>query len=128
MNDQWDAAIAEFKAHKKATEAFPDPEPIYNTADKHITECRNAKSLESKPARVHIENLGPHINGELADYGVLFEGDGRTLYFTSRRPNTTGGKLNKATNEYFEDIYSSDFQGRLEPSDAHAHPIEQQRQ
>ncbi len=109
LNAQWDRAIAEFQAHKKATEGFPDPEPLYNTADKRITECRNGKSFESKPVRAQVENLGPVINGELADYGVLFTPDARTMYFTSRRPTTTGGRLNKATNEYFEDIYTSTF-------------------
>ncbi|MBL7963981.1 MAG: OmpA family protein [Flavobacteriales bacterium] len=107
LNGRWDAAIENYTTHKRETAFRPDPETFFNMADKRIAECRHGKAFEASPVRAQVENLGQPLNGELSDYGCLFMPDGRTMYFTSRRPNTTGGKINKATSEYFEDIYVS---------------------
>ena len=109
LSGQWDRAIQAFQTHKDRMQGVSDPEPMYNTADKRMTECRNGKSLGANPVEAQMENLGPKVNSLYADYGVLFSPDGRTMYFTSRRANTTGERLNKATNEYFEDVYVSDL-------------------
>ena len=107
LNGRWDEAIAEYEDHKLRTARNPDPEPAYNMADKHLAECRNGKALAARPANVRVTNLGARINSPESDYGVLLTADGGTLFYTSRRSNTTGGKINKATNEYFEDVYVS---------------------
>jgi len=106
LNAEWDKAIAEFESHKQASRGQMDPVDTYNRYDKHITECKNGKGLSAAPVRAQIENMGPRINSEVADYGVLLSADGDQMMFTSRRANTTGGRINKATNEYFEDIYA----------------------
>ena len=106
LNARWDEAIAAFEQHKQAT-AFPDPEPIYNTADKHIAECRNGRALMASPVRAQVENMGARINSEQSDYGALITADGASLFFTSRRPPNAGAKVNKNTQEYFEDVYAS---------------------
>ncbi len=106
LNAEWDQAIASYEQHKELNRGMPDPVETYNQADKYITECRNGRSLSAKPVRAQIENMGPRINSEVADYGVLITADGEHMMFTSRRSNTTGGRINKATNEYFEDIYA----------------------
>ncbi len=106
LNADWDQAIVEFEKHKQANRGFMDPVDTYNQYDKHITECKYGKGFSATPVRAQIENMGPAINSEVADYGVLISADGEQMMFTSRRSNTTGGKLNKATNEYFEDIYA----------------------
>ncbi len=110
LNARWDEAIAAFEQHKKAT-AFQDPEPLYNTADKHIAECRNGRALMAAPRHVRVENMGSRINSEQADYGALITADGASLFFTSRRPPKVGAKVNKNTQEYFEDVYSSALVG-----------------
>ncbi|MCB0780965.1 MAG: PD40 domain-containing protein, partial [Flavobacteriales bacterium] len=79
--------------------------PMYNRADRYIAECRNGRSLSASPIPAEVA-LVPGINSAHADYGPLPTADGSTLYFTSRRAGTTGGKRNKVTNEYFEDIYA----------------------
>ncbi len=107
LNAQWDEAIAEFEDHKRRTARNPDPEPTYNMADKQLAECRAGKALAAAPANVRVSNMGPDINGPESDYGVLLTADGGTLFYTSRRANSTGGRVNKATNEYFEDVYAS---------------------
>ena len=107
LNAHWDEAIAEYQLHRSSLSRMPDPEPLYNTADRRIAECQNGKSLQAKPVNGQVSNMGPTVNSEVADYGVLISPDGTHMTFTSRRSNSTGGKINKATNEYFEDIYAS---------------------
>lgn len=107
LNAHWDEAIVEYQLHRAALNRVPDPEPLYNTADRRIAECKNGKSLQARPVNGQVSNMGPEVNSEVADYGVLLSPDGSRMTFTSRRSNSTGGKINKATNEYFEDIYAS---------------------
>lgn len=107
LNAHWDEAIAEYQLHRASLNRVPDPEPLYNTADRRIAECHNGKSLQAKPVNGQVSNMGPSVNSEVADYGVLLSPDGSSMTFTSRRSNSTGGKINKATSEYFEDIYTS---------------------
>jgi len=76
-------------------------------AEKHLVECRNGRSLMADPVRVAVENMGQRINSERSDYGALVTADGATLIYTSRRPQHSDAKVNKATGEYFEDILSS---------------------
>ncbi len=106
LHAEWDKATEEYNLHKAALGRMPDPEALYNTADRRMVECRNGKSLQAAPANARVTNLGPAINSELADYGVLITADGSHMMFTSRRSNSTGGKTNRATNEFFEDIYA----------------------
>ncbi|MFT3885138.1 MAG: OmpA family protein [Flavobacteriales bacterium] len=105
LNARWDEAIAEFQQQRAITTLTPDPDRAYNLADKHISECRNGKSFQSRPGRALVTPLGEGVNSDVADYAALVQPDGQRLYFTSRRSSGTGGKVNKATNEYFEDVY-----------------------
>lgn len=111
LNAHWEEAITEYQLHRAAINRVPDPEPLYNTAERRIAECQNGKSLQAKPVNGQVSNMGPGINSEVADYGVLISPDGTHMTFTSRRSNSTGGKINKATSEYFEDIYASTRSG-----------------
>ncbi len=107
LNARWDEAIAEYQLHRASLNRVPDPEPLYNTADRRMVECKNGRSLQASPVNGQVSNMGPEVNSEVADYGVLLSADGSRMTFTSRRSNSTGGKINKATSEYFEDIYAS---------------------
>lgn len=111
LNAHWDEAIAEYQLHRSSLSRMPDAEPLYNTADRRIAECQNGRSLQAKPVNGQVSNMGPGVNSEVADYGVLMSPDGKHMSFTSRRSNSTGGKINRATNEYFEDIYGSTLTG-----------------
>ncbi len=106
LNAEWDKAIAEYTVQRAAISRAPDPLPLYNSVDQRIVECKYGKAMQAKPVRGQVSNMGPAINSEVADYGVLITADGEKMMFTSRRANSTGGKINKATNEYFEDIYA----------------------
>ena len=73
--------------------------------DHYIEECKNGKELVKKPVRVFVENLGPAINSEYPDYGAVVNIDESMIFFTSRRPTTTGGERNPLDMMYYEDTY-----------------------
>jgi len=73
--------------------------------DKRIEECTNGIELMKKKERVFIDNLGDVVNSPYPDYGPVITADEQTMYFTSRRPNTTGGERNPIDNQFYEDIY-----------------------
>lgn len=110
LNARWDEATSAFQKHK-AQNPFQDPDPLYNTADKHIAECRNGKALMGNPVRASVTGMGPGINSPQADYGAAITADGNQLYFTSRRPTSAQAKVNKVNGDYFEDIYLSRREG-----------------
>jgi outer membrane protein OmpA-like peptidoglycan-associated protein len=106
LNAQWDAAITAFTLHKQQN-PFQDPEPLYNTADKHMSECRNGRALMAMPVNARVENMGAGINTPQADYGAVMNADASMLFFTSRRPATADDRVNKVTGDFFEDVYVS---------------------
>lgn len=108
LNAQWDEAIACYERHKRTVvNGMPDPDPRYNMADKHLAECRNGRTLMAAPVGAELKNLGPQINSDASDYGALVTADGGTLIFTTRRKPAADAKVNKATGEYYEEVYIS---------------------
>ncbi|MES2591998.1 MAG: OmpA family protein [Bacteroidota bacterium] len=108
LDMQWDKAIAEFKTFQKSlNHGDAEETALIADADKHIEECQTGKELVKTPIRVFIDNAGPEVNSQYPDYGSLISADESVLLFTSRRANTTGGRMDPGINEYFEDIYMS---------------------
>ena len=108
LNSNWDKAIAAYELHKRSQAAVVgDPDPRMANIEKLMIECKNGKALSASGSSAVVSAMGPSINSEQADYGVLLSATSDQLLFTSRRATTTGGKINKATQEYFEDIYST---------------------
>jgi len=85
-----------------------DPMRIVDV-DKKIKECENGQKLVKIPVKVTISNL-KEINSEDKDYGSLITADGAKMYFSSRRPNTTGD-IDPNDDQYYEDIYFSRKKG-----------------
>ena len=106
LHARWDDAILAYQRHKRASDLL-DPDPLYNSADKLIAECRNGRSLMAAPVQVQVTNMGSAVNTPQADYGALVSADGSTLLFTSRRPVGASSKVNKVTGDHFEDVYLS---------------------
>jgi outer membrane protein OmpA-like peptidoglycan-associated protein len=75
--------------------------------DKRITECESGIKLMKNPIRCFVDNLGEGVNTEFPEYSPVFFFEDSVLYFTSRRDNTTGGKINPYNKLFFEDIYIS---------------------
>ncbi|PLX11912.1 MAG: hypothetical protein C0594_03010, partial [Marinilabiliales bacterium] len=72
-----------------------------------LKQCLTAKELMKNPVNVKIKNVGKNINSEYTDANPSITADGKTLIFTSRRPGTTGGKIDPSVEEYYDDIYMS---------------------
>lgn len=104
INARWDDAIAAFEEHQRVTGGEPDPNPVYNQAAKHIEECRHGRELMAAPVGATVRNMGPRINSPDPDYGALITADGSSLWFTSKRPGSAGVKVNKSTNEHYEEV------------------------
>lgn len=104
LDMQWDKAIKEYTVFQKTLNMSEDGER-YEEVNKFIKECYAGKELSQKPIRVFIDNIGGDVNSQFSDYGPVISADESTLLFTSRRPNTIGGKVDPQDNNYFEDIY-----------------------
>ncbi len=72
---------------------------------KRISECEFGETYKSESKQVEIVNLGNTINSEYPDYAPVISADEQTLFFTSRRPNSTGGLVDAADGWNMEDIY-----------------------
>ncbi len=71
---------------------------------KLIKECEFGKKYKANPNAAKITNAGPLVNTEHNEYLPYITADRSKLFFTSRRPGSTGGK--KAEDGLmYEDIY-----------------------
>ncbi len=102
---QFDTAIKYYKYYKDNLP--PSKASEIDNIERSIEECKNGKELIKKPVRVFIENIGSTINGEYPDYGAVVNMDESMIFYTSRRPTTTGGNRNPLDMMYFEDAYWS---------------------
>ena len=73
---------------------------------KKLNECAFGKKYLAQPSEAKITNTGPIINSAHLEYLPYITADGMRLYFTSRRPGSTGNKTD-ADGRPFEDIYTS---------------------
>lgn len=101
---KFDEAIAAFDIYRNSTKRIA-PE-VEEEILKRTAECISGKELIKKPVQVVIKNLGGTINSKFADYVPAVSADEQVLLFTSRRDNSTGGKIDE-TGQFFEDIYMS---------------------
>jgi len=73
--------------------------------EQNIAECEFAKEAMKAESKYTRNRLAGDINSGLDDYNVVPLKDGKTIYFTSRRSNTTGGGMNPTDQTFFEDVY-----------------------
>ncbi|MDI3479647.1 MAG: hypothetical protein PWQ14_793, partial [Rikenellaceae bacterium] len=104
LNHQFDKAIEYYNEFKRrlSPKEFADRG---KELDKYIEECENGKELITKKTKVFIDNLGSNINTIYPEYTPVISADEEILFFTSRRPSTTGGKRDPVDNKYYEDIF-----------------------
>jgi len=104
LNHQFDTAIVYYNEFKRRLS--PKEFSIRGRElDKLIEECENGILLSTKKTKVFIDNLGPNINTIYPEYTPVISADEEVMFFTSRRPSTTGGKRDPIDNKFFEDIY-----------------------
>jgi tetratricopeptide (TPR) repeat protein len=65
--------------------------------------------------RVHLTG---NVNSGYNDYSPVIFNGGKSMYFTSRRSNTTGGKQNPDDQQFFEDIYSAKWNPEINEWDS----------
>lgn len=101
---QFDKAITSFSRYQKVAHSNNDSRMLEDIKMR-IDQCYNGKKIVEDPLRVFIDNLGDKINSKYNEYGAVISADESMIVFTARRPNSTGGKIDPALNENFEDIY-----------------------
>jgi len=75
-----------------------------------ITQCEVAKKLIATPKSAKVKNLNAPVNTEYPEYSPVVSLDGKSLYFTSRRPwenGETDSYRDPKLNNFPEDIYVS---------------------
>jgi outer membrane protein OmpA-like peptidoglycan-associated protein len=103
LNHNFDKAIENYK---KSDPGNKNKRAI----SKLINECEYGKSYIKNPVDYKISNAGPIVNTQYQEYLPYITADLSELYFTSRRPGSTGGKK-EYDGLYFEDIYVSQNKG-----------------
>jgi len=104
------AAIDDFNAYLEGLEPR-DLAKVKPKTERLIAKCFTGLELMKEPVRCFIENLGEGINTEYPEYSSVFYFPDSLLYFTSRRPGTTGGRRSPLNAMYKEDVYRSTFSG-----------------
>ncbi len=77
--------------------------------NERIEECNFAKAQLAVTPFAVKEKIGGEVNSGYNDYAPIIANNGKILYFTSRRNNTTGGGMNPEEDQYFEDIYKAQW-------------------
>jgi len=70
-------------------------------------QVQNARQMLAAPLNIKITNLGDSINTEYPEYSPVITADEQVLYYTTRRPTTTGGEKSLDDGMYYEDIVVS---------------------
>ncbi len=106
VNHMFDNAIEYFTEYMKH-ETVADEDKV--KARRNILYCENAKKYTKDSVNVKIENIGPPVNTDAAEYVPLITPDESILIFTYRGPKSIGGKMDKSgkpdpDGDYYEDI------------------------
>jgi tetratricopeptide (TPR) repeat protein len=104
LNLQFDKAIAAYKQYSSKGDIWDEEEKAH--IKRLIQNCQNAKLIVESPMSAVLEPVGGGINTEYDEYAAVTDSSESVLIFTSRRPNSTGGRVD-LDDKYFEDIYVS---------------------
>lgn len=77
-----------------------------------IIQCEVARTLIANPKSAKVNNIGAPVNTSFPEYSPVISLDGKSLYFTSRRPwenNETEMYRDPKLYQYPEDIYVSEY-------------------
>lgn len=98
-----DEAMAEYTAAKSLNMANPT---MSKEIDYFMNQCQTAKTLMANPKPVQVTNCGAAVNSPYDDKRPSITADGRTMIFTSRRPEGRSDRVdNEGDQKYYEDIY-----------------------
>lgn len=104
LNADFDKAIELYTEHKDGIRNGDDIQRAF--INRKIKECRTGKEMKANPVRVWVDNLGDSINTKYPEFSPVISADNRVLFYTARRPDSQGDKVDK-TGYHYEDVYSS---------------------
>jgi hypothetical protein len=105
LKENFNKALDCFLSYKNSVQ---DQNVLMSEVDFYMQKVLAAKDLIKSPVNVIIRNAGETINSGFYEYAPLIASDESVMYFTSRREGSTGG-LKDPNNDFFEDIYMSEF-------------------
>ncbi len=98
IGEKYDEALEKYQQYKLLV-------PNDKLADVGIQSCELARKWIATPSGYEITNIRS-INSKMSDYSPAYGSeDYSSIYFTSSREGTTGGKISAATGESFSDIF-----------------------
>jgi hypothetical protein len=104
LTGNFDEAIIRYNKYKTFSEELRE---FKNEEVERCIEMSDyAKKQMQQPHKAFIKNAGRNINTKYPEYVPLISPDGNDLYFTSRRPGSTGSQTDVFGN-FYEDIYVS---------------------
>lgn len=104
FNNKFDQAIEAFNKFREYTDS--KDLNLASEINRQIEFCINAKMLSEAPVAMEVKNLGKTFNSAFPEYAPVISADESVLIFTSRRNNSTGGKIAE-DGSFYEDIYIS---------------------
>jgi len=104
LHAEFDKAIEFYDQHKDAIRSGDDIQRLF--INKKISECLTGKKLKADPVRVWVDNLGDSINSKYPEFSPVISADNRVLFYTARRPDSQGDKVD-AQGYHYEDVYYS---------------------
>lgn len=105
---KWDEAIRYYQVQLNFLNKDGKKNAVYlEDVTKKINECKSGKLQMANPQRIFVDNLGPTINTSYPEYSAFISADESMMVLTSRRENSTGGKIDEADKWPFEDLYQS---------------------
>lgn len=103
-----DSAINSYQAFKTATPNVKKLEDY--DIDLLLKHCDYAKNAIASPVDAVIKNIGGNINSSAPEFAPCISLDGKSMVFTSRRPDTKGGMVDvNYDHVYYSDIYISEW-------------------
>jgi hypothetical protein len=109
--------------YEKAIAELPKGRVKELHVEQKLAECEYAQEATKKTPSLRVAMRG-EVNSGFNEYSPILSEDGQRLYFTSRRGNTTGGKVNPDDQEYFEDIYTAEWNVATQQWDSVTNNIE----
>ncbi|MDH3708875.1 MAG: OmpA family protein [Cyclobacteriaceae bacterium] len=107
QNHQFDEAVSYYQKYDEQLDLGDDLDRArHNEVSRYLENCAVGKALLPDSILLRIENAGGNVNSVYPDYVPVVSSDENLLLFTSRRSNSTGGKLSE-DGQFFEDVYLS---------------------
>lgn len=93
MIGKYDESLAMLERAKEVYSTNGRSEKV-KAADEEIATTNNAKKMMAQKScnRIDVTNVGDVINTEYSDHSPVITCDGKTLFFTSKRPNSLNSK------------------------------------